>query len=139
MLECELLVLDDHMDMRNWELRWEESDELVEPGNVPAAGVIRLSGAAVWSDLRAGTILTFIETDNAGGKDTSTDTGFDPAGDDWWINICTQEEQGKGATGLVSTVTNDGAPGDFSVGSADWRRGSESMPPNSMPTTWFEK
>lgn len=118
----ELLVVGDHVDMRNWQLNWTE-DETVDGGGT-AAGSIVLSGHDLWSDLRAGSILTFIETTNAGFEEsnfvTATDTSYDPANDDWWINIATREEQAKGADGLVMTTTNDGLPGDFSVGNDDW-------------------
>jgi hypothetical protein len=74
----------------------------------------------LWSDLRSGTLLTFIETDDLGGE---TDTSYDPASGDWWINVSTQEEAAKAAAGgaaLVTTVTNDGEVGDFSTGNFDW-------------------
>ena len=86
-------------------------------------GTITLSNAAIWSALRSGTILTVIETANAGGEgnfDTGTDLSYDPLAGDWWINVATREEQGKGAAGVTSTTTNDGLPGDFSVGRDDW-------------------
>lgn len=117
----ELLVVVDHTDMRNWTLEWTE-DEEVSPG-VTAAGTITFANHATWSDLRAGTIITLIETadgESSGAFDTSTDTSFDPASDDWHINVCTTEEQGKGAAGLLSTITNDGVDGEFSVGNSDW-------------------
>lgn len=115
----ELLVVDDHVDARGWRLAWTEDD--VTPSGATTAGEIVLSDAALWSDLRAGTLLTFIETDDGAGSDfnTSTNTSFDPAAGDWWINVSTQQEQ-ETAGGLVTTVTNDGAPGDFSVGKDDW-------------------
>ncbi len=116
----ELLVIEDHLDVRGWKLAWtEDEDEDGTPaGN--SAGEITLSNASLWSDLRAGTLVTLIEEDDAGGFDTSTDTSFDPFTNDWTINIATQEEQAKGAAGLLQTTTNDGSPGDFSVGQKDW-------------------
>jgi hypothetical protein len=116
----ELLVIEDHVDMRGWNLVWHEDEQV---NGETAAGTLTLSNAPLWSDLRSGTLITFIETTNAGGEDgfnTSTNTSFDPAANDWWINVATREEIGKGAAALVTTVTNDGNPGDFSVGRSDW-------------------
>lgn len=118
----ELLVIDDHVDLRGWKFDWTEA-EVVDGTDENAVGSISLGTQDIWSDLRSGSILTFIETvdgNGAAGFDTSTDTSYDPTADDWWINIATQEEQGKGVAGLVSTITNDGEPGDFSVGNDDW-------------------
>ena len=117
----ELLVVEDNIDMRGWTLDWTEDESVSDTET--AMGTITLSSADLWSDIRRGTIITFIETIDAGGEDgfdTSTDTSFDPDAGDWWINIATQEEVGKGEAGLVSTVTNDGDAGDFSVGKDDW-------------------
>jgi len=52
------------VDMRGWTIEIEE--------NGPPAKRVVLSNAAYWSDVQAGTILTFIETEDAGGKDTGT-------------------------------------------------------------------
>ncbi|NOZ39765.1 MAG: PEP-CTERM sorting domain-containing protein [Planctomycetes bacterium] len=116
----ELLVIEDHLDVRGWKLAWtEDEDEDGTPaGN--SAGEIIFSNAALWSDLRAGTLVTLIEKNDAGGFDTSTDTSFDPFANDWTINVATREEQAKGVAGLLQTTTNDGSPGDFSVGQKDW-------------------
>ena len=118
----ELLVIDDHTDMRGWRFDWNE-DETVGAGEETATGSITLSQDAIWSDLRSGSIITIIETPNADGAegfDTSTDTSYDPQNGDWWINVATQQEQAKGAAGLLTTTTNDGVAGDFSVGNDDW-------------------
>jgi len=105
----ELIVITDHLDMRGWSLFWEEI-------NVFKEGTIFLSDDPFWSDLRAGTVLTFTElTTAAGGLDT--DTSFDPCRGDWWINVNSFDTQ------YVTTETNvkgDG-PGNFSVGNNDWR------------------
>ena len=75
----ELVVITDHLDMRGWSMPWEEV------GNAKV-GTIFLSEDVLWSDLRAGTIITFTELTTAeGGLDT--DTSFDPCNGDWWINI----------------------------------------------------
>ncbi len=118
----ELVVVTDHLDIRNWKLEWTEKEE-VTPG-VNAAGALTLGSQAIWSDLRSGTVLTFIETPNAegvGNFNTATDISYNPAANDWWINVSTQEEATKGASALVTTTTNDGNPGQFSVGKDDWQ------------------
>jgi hypothetical protein len=115
----ELLVIDDHVDMRGWNLVWHEDEQV---NGETATGTLTLADNSIWSDLRSGTLLTFIETINAGGEDisTATDISYDPSADDWWIHVSTQGEAGKGEAALVTTVTNDGVPGDFSTGNADW-------------------
>ena len=116
----ELLVVEDHVDMRGWNLVWHEDEQTA--GGETAAGTLTLSQGDLWSDLRAGTLISFIETIDAGneGINTSTDVSYDPLNGDWWINVATREEAGKGVAALVTTVTNDGNPGDFSVGKNDW-------------------
>ena len=118
----ELLIIEDHADMRGWQFSWTE-DETVGDTDEIASGVITLSNADLWSDIRDGSILTFTETVDANvtpDVSTATDTSYDPFNVDWWINVATQEEQVKGAAGLATTTTNDGEPGDFSVGKDDW-------------------
>ncbi|WP_145080549.1 PEP-CTERM sorting domain-containing protein [Aureliella helgolandensis] len=116
------------VDMRGWSLNWTEDQE-VSPG-VNSAGSIQLSNDSFWSTIRRGTLLTFIETTDAATAenglgtqvaDTSTNTSFDPLAGDWHINISTRQEQAKVGGGLVSTTTNDGTPGDFSVGNDNWQ------------------
>jgi len=109
----ELVVVDDHVDMRGWQLSWAEGG-----GD---AGVITLSDDAFWSDMRRGTLITVIEeADGDGaGVDTSTDTGFDAASGDWWVNVCTKQEQaGHDGGGTWLARTDDG--GSFKVNESDW-------------------
>ncbi len=118
----ELIVIEDHVDVRGWKLNWTE-DEKLPNSQERTAGEIAIGNDPLWSDLRSGTILTFIETSDGEGKSpqtTATDVSYDPAGGDWWINIATRQEQAKGPDRLVTTTTNDGQPGDFSVGKDDW-------------------
>jgi hypothetical protein len=117
----ELIVVGDNVDMRGWKLNWTE-DEEVAPGGPNAEGTITLSNHDIWSNLRAGSLITFIETSSADFNDidTSTDISYDPFAGDWWINVSTTEEQEKGENAVATTVTNDGLPGEFSVGSRDW-------------------
>jgi hypothetical protein len=116
----ELLVVD-NVDLRGWSLEWHENE--MTQGGETATGTITFADNELWSNVRRGTILTLIETADAGGQmthNTSTDTSFNADAGDWWINVSTREEQAKGAAGLVSSVTNHGAPGDFSTGNNDW-------------------
>ena len=109
----ELVVVDDHLDMRGWALNWADGD-----GD---AGVILLSDDAFWSNMRRGTLITIIEEADGGGAglDTSTDTRFNPAGGDWWVNICTTQEQAlHDAGGDWLTRTDDA--GRFKVNDSDW-------------------
>ncbi len=106
----ELFVITDHVDMRGWSLFWEEVNNL-------KVGTIFLSEDMLWSDLRAGTIITFTELTTAeGGLDT--DTSFDPCNGDWWINVNSFD-----TTYVPETTTNvrgDGS-GNFTTGNNDWR------------------
>jgi hypothetical protein len=149
----ELVVVDDHLDIRGWELRWAETGSSETDGTDPwygdpsvDQGIITFSSAAaIWSDLRAGTLLSFSEqsaigvdttlqggernlTDNVSPADVdvtidlSTDTSYDPQAGDWLIHVSTMGELAEEAP-LVTTVTNvamDG-PGNFSVGNDDWQ------------------
>lgn len=112
----ELLVIND-VDMRGWTLNWVEDEEAAN-GDPQSTGTILLSDASLWSNVERGTMLTFIETADAGGQgiDTSTDVSFDPANGDWTMNFSTVNKQGD----LVTTTTNDGADGEFSVGNDNW-------------------
>ncbi len=91
----ELVVVADHLDIRGWKLDICEglscSDQLV------------FSNHAVWSDLRAGTVLTIAE-------DEPTDLGFNPGGGDWWINVRAH----NGGDGTYITASN------FPVSHNDW-------------------
>ncbi len=89
----EIVINKDHTDIRGWKLQWIEAaatdadgtDVWYENGAVPQ-GEILFSGAAIWSDLRAGTILTITESSTVlGGLDS--DTSFNPCNGDWWINV----------------------------------------------------
>jgi len=91
----ELVVIADHLDIRGWKLDICEgvvcNDQLV------------FSNHAVWSDLRAGTIITVAE-------DEPTDLSFDPGGGDWWINV----QADNGGSGTYITASN------FPVNQNDW-------------------
>ncbi len=133
----ELVVTIDHLDIRGWQLRMAETDNT--PGNADQANgtdlwfgagnieqsIITFSQNALWSDLRAGTIITIIESSTANGG-LDTDVSFNPCAGDWWININASD------TAYVSTQINislnsDGcagvgtvSPGTFNVGNDSW-------------------
>ena len=120
----ELLVIGNEsssvVDMRGWQLSWTEEDE-VSPG-VNAQGTITLSNDNFWSAIERGTILTFIETADGGGVpgiSTATDVSFDKSTNDWHMNFSTTQEQATGS--LLTTTTNDGVAGEFSVGNDNWQ------------------
>ena len=131
----ELVVTDDHLDMRNWQLRWAEQGTNTGTRNIWTGtgtvdqGTISLSGADIWSDLRSGSIITFSELETIQVDTTpqgteknftnlndvdgtfeqtyslATDTSYDPAGGDWWIHVSTLDELDS-AIPLATTVTN---------------------------------
>ncbi|MCE9619311.1 MAG: hypothetical protein K8R92_05335 [Planctomycetes bacterium] len=119
----ELVVTQDHLDIRGWKLKWAETgnstgngtDYWYGNGSIDQ-GIITFSNNAVWSDLRSGTILTVIETD-ASGVGRNDDFTFDPCSGDWWINVHTFNNPT-----YVSTVTNKigKVAGQFSTGNANW-------------------
>jgi len=68
----ELVVITDHLDMRNWMLEIYEDEILDE--------TLDLTNHSIWSDLRSGTIITVSE-------DVESDISYNPATGDWWINV----------------------------------------------------
>lgn len=136
----ELVVTSDNLDIRNWELQWYEIDSnangtaIWDPTRTvvgqDAQGYIRFSDNPLWSNLTRGTILTIteypsVDTVDAQGNpvnlNLSTNTSFNPAANDWWINISSIQEAAS-ATPLVTTLTNlfTYVPGSFSVGNDNW-------------------
>ena len=123
----ELVVTEDHLDVRGWSIYWENDETDLKgdpatrpPGNTDPGdfiigshpnerGFVQLSQDALWSDLRAGTIITISEDasvheirdqyipgqtfpgppNNDTGFDYSlaTDTSFDPASGDWHMHF----------------------------------------------------
>lgn len=138
----ELVVVDDHLDIRGWELWWyqEDADATGEaiwddsrtaPG-VDGQGKIVFSDDEDWSDLRRGTILTISEQERltdvfevisqtTKSYDLRTDLSFDPAAGDWSIHVSTEDEA-ENATPLVTTESNitGDVPGNFAVGNDKW-------------------
>ena len=124
----EFVVVEDHLDIRGWELRWAEratedqAETIRDPNRLNfEQGIIHFTDHDFWSDLRSGTILTIGELETLIAEDGSevvgaTDLGFDPEQNDWWVHVWSFDES------LLRTETNvlgDG-PGNFSVGDDDW-------------------
>jgi hypothetical protein len=93
----EMVVITDHLDMRNWKLEINEdgtsNDETIE-----------LTDHIVWSDLRSGTIITVSE-------DLPSDVSYDPNAGDWWINV----QANNDANGVYIEATN------FAVSNSNWQ------------------
>ena len=91
----ELVVVGDHIDIRGWQLK------------ICSSGICNdtlvFSNDLVWSDLRAGTLITVAE-------DEPTDLSFDPAGGDWWLNVRAH----NGGSGTYISAEN------FPVNENDW-------------------
>jgi hypothetical protein len=139
----ELVVREDHADIRGWQLRWAEREdppgEWVSTGqdlwygaangvdgSQVKQGIVTFSDDELWSDLRAGTIITIIEhetKENEAGELclNGSDVSYDPRNGDWWIHISSEGEQ-LSATPRVTTASNieGDNPGEFAVGNDDW-------------------
>jgi hypothetical protein len=138
----ELVVVDDHLDIRGWELRWYQEDvdatgdviwdpTRTTPG-VSGQGRIIFSGDDDWSDLRRGTILTITEQERltdvfevvsqtTKSYDLRTDLSFDPENGDWHMQVSTEDEA-ENTTPLLfteSNITGD-VEGNFPVGNDNW-------------------
>lgn len=92
----ELVVIKDHLDMRGWKLEIFDNKLLDE--------TLDLTGHPIWSDLRAGTIITVSE-------DVPSDVSYNPAAGDWWINVQANDE----ADGLYIEASS------FRVSSDNWQ------------------
>jgi hypothetical protein len=92
----ELVVITDHLDMRNWKLDIYENGVLNE--------TLDLTNHSIWADLRSGTIITISE-------DLPSDISYNPAGGDWWINV----QANNIANGLYIEATN------FTVSNNNWQ------------------
>jgi hypothetical protein len=92
----ELVVIKDHLNMGKWKL------DLTE--NKKSLGTLELTNHAIWSDLRAGTIITVAE-------DVPSDISYNPAAGDWWINVQANDK----AEGLYITAKS------FKVTSNTWQ------------------
>ena len=75
--------------------------------------MLSFTDAEVWSDLRAGTIITVAETDIIGADGTtwSEDLSYGPSSGDWWIHLV------AGSDGSGTAIT----AADFGVSNDDWQ------------------
>jgi len=145
----ELVVIQDHLDIRGWQIRWAEvggeeangTDLWYGDGQVEQ-GILAFSQDVLWSDLRAGTIITVVEEPNIcvdtsfsdnrtfnvppsqaeAVIDLSTDTGFDPDANDWCINISVRDESDE-TLPLITSLHNvlAHASWDWGCGNDDWQ------------------
>jgi hypothetical protein len=92
----ELVVITDHLDMRNWRLDIYEAGAFSE--------TLTLTNHGIWSDLRSGTIITVSE-------DVPGDISYNPAAGDWWINV----QANSDANGTYITASN------FTVSKDNWQ------------------
>jgi len=69
----ELVVIDDHLDIRGWRVDVRRGGSAVDES-------LTFAHQPIWSDLRSGTIITVSE-------DVADDLTYDPLGGDWWINV----------------------------------------------------
>jgi len=121
----ELVVTEDFTDITGWTLYWENDDTDTSGNDAPIGddiigshpgerGFIRFSNDPVWTNLRAGTLITISEdasipeidgngTSTGNHFDLSTDTSFDPVGNgtpdnpgddaDWHMHFHLDESQ----------------------------------------------
>ena len=92
----ELVVITDHLDMRNWKLDIYENGDLDE--------TLNLTNHSIWSNLRSGTIITVSE-------DVPSDINYNPAAGDWWINV----QANDNAEGIYIEASN------FAVTKNNWQ------------------
>lgn len=96
----ELVVTRDHVDARGWQ--FVVSNDTGGPGHT--VEILTLTDAAVWSDLRIGTIVTVSEN-------LADDVSFDPLAGDWWINVRAADD----ASGVYITAES------FKVSNNNWQ------------------
>ena len=96
----ELVVTVDHLDIRGWELVL--SDDTGGAGET--IQTLTFTSDPIWTDLRAGTIITVAEG-------LADNVSYDPASDDWWINV----QASSGGTDLYITAQ------DFEVSNVNWQ------------------
>ncbi len=111
----ELVAVED-VDMRGWSFYWINED------STEYEGWIYLSDNDFWSNIKAGTIITIIQDTAAhGGLDTDTSINY---ADDWWVNICTEQEQASYNTnpsgGWLARTDDTDLTGHFKVDNDDW-------------------
>ena len=142
----ELVVVEDFLDIRGWQIRWAEPDEDDADGTdiwtgdgTQPQGIITFTDDPIWLGLRAGTIITLIERPttplSTGTVGLDTDLSFDPCGGDFWINVNAQDVQYVTCVSNIVPTEQDFANDPFEVGNDDWfadildSSGVEAYPP----------
>ena len=136
----ELVVTEDHTDLRGWTLYWENNDNNFGIGfTADDRGFIKMTNDPVWANLRAGTIITLSEDsyayeirdgyplapefsyehDTGYAYDLRTNTGFDPfdGNNDWHIHFHVDEDYTDDG---IATRWFEGYS-DIKVDNDDWR------------------
>ncbi len=96
----ELVVTADHLDVRGW--RFRVSDDTGGP--MQTVTTLVLTNDPLWSNLRAGTIITV-------GEDQADNVSYDPGNGDWWIHV----RAGTAGTGVYVSAL------DFAVSNNNWQ------------------
>ncbi len=96
----ELVVTGDHVDARNWRLR--VSNDTGAP--TEQVTTLVLTNSSIWSNLRAGTIITV-------GEDQADNVSYDPGNGDWWIHV----RAGTSGSGQYISAL------DFPVSNNNWQ------------------
>ena len=101
----ELVVTEDNLDIRGWRLAISD-DDVAQPELV-------FSDAPIWSDLRAGTIITVTEEEITAADTTvfAEDISYSPATGDFWINVVA----GNNGSGEFISASN------FPVSNDNWQ------------------
>ena len=113
----ELVVLEDHLDIRGWELRWAETDlhdtdgtDIWYGSTTVEQGIITFSETAtIWSDLHKGTVITVAEK-----HDIEVDTDWDasyPPNRNFTYNVA--DEDAEVIIELRSDTSYDPENGDW--------------------------
>ncbi len=109
----ELLVTEDYMDIRGWQIQWYEYDNDVpydtdgrvlwqDPYNtdmtIKKHGVITFSDASLWSNLRRGTLITISEDYEQSAMTQQWDSGANEFVDTGLVNLDMRTNSGYGPT-----------------------------------------
>lgn len=100
----ELVVTQDNLDLRGYSVALYDVDD---EGNIDLEDTFTFTNAALFGDLRAGTIITIAES-------VPDDVSYDPANGDWTINLqATSADEG-------AFITPD-SQSNFDTNSTGWR------------------
>jgi len=108
----ELVVVEDHVDLRGWRLIVSNSTGDVLNGET---FLLEISDDPIWADLRSGTLITIAE-------DLRSDVGnYEPGAGRWWIHARARHDDG--ALVSVTCVAPVCAPADanWGVSNTDWQ------------------